>query len=111
MFLGGGFRTFWEAVLVPTAMRHDLLTNGGKTPDELTDWFLRKEDLNVLLIFSAIFTGLMYGATFLSLIHYLEQATSDKNRSRLNSFTFAVYNISIVFGNIIGAAITNSILN
>lgn len=84
LFLGGGFRLFWEAVLVPTAMRHDELTNNGKTTELVTDWFLMKDNLDVLLIFSAAFTGLMYGATFLSLMQYLEQASSEKNRSRLN---------------------------
>lgn len=84
LFLGGGFRLFWEAVLVPTAMIHDELTNNGKTKEEVTDWFHIEPNLEALLIFSAAFTGLMYGATFLSLIQYLEQASSEKNRSRLN---------------------------
>ena len=73
-FLGAGFRTFWEACLVPAAMRHEELINTTtiKTTEDLTDWFYLEDNIDVLLIFSAVFTGIFYGATFLAFIQYLD---------------------------------------
>lgn len=71
-FLGAGFRTFWGACLVPAAMRHELLTSSTKTNEDLMQWYYLKDNIGVLLIFGAVFTGIFFGATFLAFIQYLD---------------------------------------